>query len=92
MAEKKKLIANPYPSNHYGRWTEKESQVLREFWHALPTARLCEALPGRTLRAVTAQALKLGLKKSPERKREMGRENVSVRWQARAEDKAKESE
>ena len=68
------------PSNHYGRWGDEEKAVLREYWPKLSVEKIQEAFPGRTKRAVIAQAALMGLRKSEDRLKEMGRENISKRW------------
>lgn len=79
MAKKTEGCAG-VPSNHYGRWSDDDKRILHEYWASLPIAKLHEAFPGRTKRAVIAQAGLMGLKKSEERLREMGRENTQKRW------------
>lgn len=81
MSQKKTKACPGVPSNHYGRWSDEERGLLKEYWSALPIAKLHEAFPGRTKRAVIAQAALMGLKKSEERLREMGRENTAKRWE-----------
>ncbi len=61
------------------RWSEDEKQIIREHYRDLHTAKLAEALPGRTPGGIADMAGRLGVKKSPERLREMGREIVQRR-------------
>ena len=68
------------PPDHYARWTDNDRKLIKEFWSQLPASKLQEAFPGRTRRAVMAQAEKMGLRKSSARLEEMGREAAGVRW------------
>ena len=56
------------------RWTDDENHTLKEFFPSIASPKLAEALGGRSVRAVNDQAYRLGLRKTPERLVEMGRE------------------
>lgn len=61
------------------RWTAAELDQLREMYPTQPNLDVAKAL-GRSVKSVVSKAHNLGLKKNPERLREMGRENVSHRY------------
>ncbi len=61
------------------RWTAAELDQLRELYPMQPNLDVAKAL-GRSVKSVVSKAHNLGLKKNPERLREMGRENVSNRY------------
>lgn len=63
------------------RWTQEEIGYLRQFYPFIPAAELAELFDGRPTKAITAKAARIGVQKCPERLREMGRMNVSVRWE-----------
>lgn len=62
------------------RWTEQELQVLREVYPLRPNLEIAHQLK-RSVKSVVSKAYHLGLKKDPERLREMGRENVALRYE-----------
>lgn len=62
------------------RWSGDEKQQLAQFYSSVNCSRLPELLEGRSVRAIRDQAHAMGLKKSQERLREMGQENVGRRW------------
>lgn len=64
-------------------WSEDEKQIVREHYRDLHTGQLAQALPGRTPGGIADMAGRLGVKKSPERLREMGREMVQKRMEKR---------
>jgi hypothetical protein len=68
------------PPDHYARWTDDDRVLIRQYWSVIPASKLQEAFPGRTRRAVMAQAEKMGLRKSSARLEEMGREAAGARW------------
>lgn len=57
------------------RWSEKEIAHLREHFRNINTHRLPEAYEGRSYDSIRTKALRMGLKKSHDRMREMGVEN-----------------
>lgn len=61
-------------------WQEEDTKQLQQFYGHIPNRRLPELFPGRTPLGIAEYARRLGLKKSPDRLREMGRENVNRRW------------
>lgn len=61
------------------RWTKEELEQLRELYPTRPNLDVAKAL-GRSVKSVVSKAHNLGLKKNPERLRQMGRENVSRRY------------
>lgn len=61
------------------RWTQEELDKLRELYPTEPNLEVAKAL-GRSVKSVVSKAHNLGLKKNPERLRQMGRENVSHRY------------
>jgi hypothetical protein len=54
-----KIAKKPAP------WLEKEKQILRKFYSALPREELLQLLPGRSWKAVKVKASLLGLKRDP---------------------------
>ncbi len=61
------------------RWSEQELQLLREVYPNTPNIEIAQRL-GRSVKSVVSKAHHIGLKKDPERLREMGRQNVSLRY------------
>jgi hypothetical protein len=62
------------------RWSRAEVETLRLRYSMHSNQAIAEAL-GRSIKSVVSKADNLGLKKSYERLREMGRENVRVRYE-----------
>ena len=62
------------------RWRDEELELLRRDYPVQSNLELARAL-GRSVKSVVSKAHHLGLKKSTERLRTMGRENVSLRYQ-----------
>jgi hypothetical protein len=58
-------------------WSEEEKKIVREHYPNLDTKRLAEALPGRSAGAIHDIAGRLGVKKTPDRLREMGGQNTA---------------
>src|SRR6185503_19161575 len=67
------------PSTRMPRWKEEELDFLRENYAIQPNLEIARRL-GRTVKSVVSKAHHLGMKKSDDRLREMGRENVSSRY------------
>lgn len=61
------------------RWSEQELAELRQIYPTRSNLEVAQALR-RTVKSVVSKAHHLGLRKEAERLREMGRENVSVRY------------
>lgn len=66
-----------------GRWTETEKQHIQAHYSAIGARKLRELLPTRSEMAIMDMASRLGVHKCQDRLREMGRENVNVRWTKR---------
>jgi hypothetical protein len=64
------------------RWSSAELSVLREIYPHTPNLQIAQRLK-RSVKSVVSKAHHLGLKKEPERLREMGRENVRLRYDRR---------
>src|SRR5262245_7416712 len=64
------------------RWTKSEVALLKRLYKSHSNAEIADLL-GRKVSSVVFKGHRLGLSKSMKRLREMGRENVSRRWQAR---------
>jgi hypothetical protein len=62
------------------RWRAEELELLRREYPLLSNLDLARML-GRSVKSVVSKAHHLGLKKSSERLRDMGRQNVSLRYQ-----------
>lgn len=65
------------------RWSETEKQHVREHYEAIGARKLRELLPTRSEVSIMDMASRMGLRKCHDRLREMGRENVLVRWSKR---------
>jgi len=61
------------------RWTKDELKVLRDLYASHSNLEIAQKLD-RSVKSVVSKAHNLGLKKDPSRLREMGRENVSLRY------------
>ncbi len=61
------------------RWTPEEEQRLKEIYPSESNLRIAQIL-NRSVKSVISKAHNMGLKKDPTRLREMGRENVSLRY------------
>ena len=59
-------------------WTEEEKAVLKSHYANISARDLTKVLQGRSPGAVCDQAERLGLRKSHERLRELGSENVNA--------------
>lgn len=64
------------------RWKEEELQILREHYPTSSNLEIAKRL-NRSVKSVVSKAHNMKLKKDPERLREMGRENVSLRYKRR---------
>jgi hypothetical protein len=64
------------------RWTEEELAQLREKYSLYSNLEIARQLD-RSVKSVVSKAHNLGLRKDPKRLREMGRENVSLRYKER---------
>ncbi|HED64984.1 MAG TPA: hypothetical protein ENJ09_05445 [Planctomycetes bacterium] len=62
------------------RWTQQEIDVLKRDYPSRSNLDIAREL-GRSVKSVVSKAHNLGLKKSPDRLRAMGRENVSLRYE-----------
>jgi hypothetical protein len=70
---------NGESSTRMPRWSEEELRLLSELYPTLPNLDIARRLQ-RSVKSVVSKAHNLGLKKSPERLRDMGRQNVSLRY------------
>jgi hypothetical protein len=61
------------------RWANEELQKLREFYPVSSNLDIAQKL-NRSVKSVVSKAHNLGLKKEVDRLRQMGRENVSMRY------------
>jgi len=62
------------------RWTEGEKKLLAELYSESPNLEIARQL-SRSVKSVVSKAHDMGLRKSIERLRDMGRENVQIRYQ-----------
>lgn len=67
------------PTTRMPRWSDEEQDQLREMYPAMSNLEIAHAL-NRSVKSVVSKAHNLGLKKDPSRLRQMGRENVSLRY------------
>lgn len=65
------------------RWTKDEISTLKRLYRSWSNAHIAREL-GRTVSSVVFKGYRLGLSKGTRRLKEMGRENISKRWSARA--------
>ena len=65
------------------RWEKAEIEKLVELYPVRPNLEIAQGL-NRSVKSVVSKAHNLGLKKEAERLREMGRENVSMRYRKSA--------
>ncbi len=61
------------------RWTDAELELLREMYPLVSNLDIAQKLQ-RSVKSVVSKAHNMGLKKDPQRLRQMGRENVSLRY------------
>ena len=61
------------------RWTEEELDLLRDWYPSHSNLDIAHKL-ARSVKSVVSKAHNMGLRKDPSRLREMGRENVSLRY------------
>ncbi len=66
------------------RWSDEELLLLRQSYPSTANLEIARRL-GRSVKSVVSKAQHMGLRKDPVRLQEMGRENVSVRYQERAQ-------
>ncbi|MBL8860571.1 MAG: hypothetical protein JNK02_01045 [Planctomycetes bacterium] len=64
------------------RWSSEEIELLRTIYPLTPNLEIAQRL-NRSVKSIVSKAHNLGLHKADERLEEMGRENVSLRYQAR---------
>ncbi|MCC7013004.1 MAG: hypothetical protein IT454_10620 [Planctomycetes bacterium] len=62
------------------RWDEAELVLLRDLYPRTPNLEIAQRLE-RSVKSIVSKAHNLGLKKELERLQEMGRQNVSLRYQ-----------
>jgi hypothetical protein len=68
------------PATRMPRWAEPELDVLRDLYPRVSNLEIAQQL-NRSVKSVVSKAHNLGLKKDRERLREMGRQNVRLRYQ-----------
>jgi hypothetical protein len=61
------------------RWTKQELAILRKMYRSSSNAKIAKRL-GRKTSSVVFKGHRLGLSKGPKRLREMGKENIAIRW------------
>ncbi len=61
------------------RWSDAEIERLKELYTTSSNLEIAQALD-RSVKSVVSKAHNLGLKKSPNRLQEMGRQNVNLRY------------
>lgn len=61
------------------RWTVCQLEYVRDHYASVPNEELARRT-GKTAKAIVTLAHRFGLRKSPERLIEMGRENVNKRY------------
>lgn len=61
------------------RWTREEIKLLKKWYRNNPNSEIAGMLR-RKVSSVVFKAHRLGLHKGPKRLREMGKENIAIRW------------
>jgi hypothetical protein len=61
------------------RWTKEEVATLKRLHRSHSNAEIAKVLRRKTS-SVVFKAHRLGLSKGPKRLREMGKENIAIRW------------
>ncbi len=62
--EQKLLIYRPLSNGGLNKvWTDKEKEILNKLWSSSEKEDLMRALPNRTWKAITIQAMKMGIKR-----------------------------
>lgn len=69
------------------RWSKAEIEQLREMYSEHSNLEIAQAL-NRSVKSVVSKAHSIGLKKDPQRLKEMGRQNVSLRYNRKLASKA----
>lgn len=77
------------PATRMPRWTEPELEILRDLYPRISNLEIAQKL-NRSVKSVVSKAHNLGLKKDRERLREMGRQNVRLRYQESERDEVGE--
>jgi len=68
-------------STRMPRWSEEELEQLKEMYPTVSNLEIATKL-NRSVKSVVSKAHNLRLKKDPDRLREMGRQNVSLRYKS----------
>jgi len=64
------------------RWTQEEIMILKRLYRTHSNAQIAEVL-GRKVSSVVFKGHRLSLAKGARRLKEMGRENINLRWHAK---------
>lgn len=64
------------------RWTQEEIMILKRLYRTRSNAQIAEVL-GRKVSSIVFKGHRLGLAKGVRRLKEMGRENINLRWHAK---------
>lgn len=78
----KLVVIRPHAPSRMPRWTATEIEQLENLYHDTSNLEIAKIL-GRSVKSVIAKANEMGLRKSVDRLRQMGRENVYRRHRAR---------
>lgn len=78
LAKSKRVFERDTP-----RWTERELEQLRALYPSQPNLAIAREL-GKSVKSIGAKAARLGLRKTQERRREMGAQNIALRRDRRA--------
>jgi hypothetical protein len=73
---------SPTESVRMPRWSAAELELLRRRYPTEPNLEIAKSL-GKSIKSVVSKAHGLGLRKEAERLREMGRENIRLRYSER---------
>lgn len=80
LAKDKAFLKRNQQTTRMPRWSADALQQLRERYPRESNIDIATSL-GRSVKSIVSKAHQLGLKKKVERLREMGRENISLRYQ-----------
>jgi hypothetical protein len=61
------------------RWTKVEIATLKRLYRSNSNMEIAQIL-GRKVSSVVFKGFRLGLSKGPRRLKEMGKENIALRW------------
>lgn len=76
------MMTNMQETIRRPRWSKEDVRILKKMYISKSNREIATVLH-RTVASVTYMGFQLGLSKGPTRLREMGRENIAIRWAKR---------